>query len=196
MDTFWVSHSVWSIVPLPPSDHLKLGFGWGVVEEGSLMGWPGPSGVTIVLEGTFRRSLRIKWYWFQSTGPRWGGGPDGRIVPVLRCIEGSIRNVLPTLELMAVFPTLKCLPIILDNCKGVPPCKFCAEIDVQVSWVRSQSMTNKSIFSHYFLSLSSFIFFFVVLTSVSAIMKNRFRWVEWRCRPGSPRAWTPHSLPL
>lgn len=50
---------------------------------------------------------------------------------------------------MAIFLALKGLPIILDNCKGVPPCMLCEEIDVQVviSWVLSQSMTNKSIFA-------------------------------------------------
>lgn len=59
------------------------------------------------------------------------------------------EKTLPTLELMAVFLVLKYLPTILENCKEVPLSKLCVATDAQValSWVLSQSITNKSIFA-------------------------------------------------
>jgi len=58
-------------------------------------------------------------------------------------------KTLPTLELMAIYLALKCLPTILDGCKSLIATRLYVATDAQVvlSWILSQSMASKSIFA-------------------------------------------------
>ena len=59
-------------------------------------------------------------------------------------------KTLPTLELLAVYLTLKCLPFILDSFKLINFNKVMCAVDSQIvlQWLFTGSVSNKNIFTH------------------------------------------------